>query len=45
MACLAALAAPTGSPPCSFGAMLAALGAGTFADAELSPWLDADDPA
>jgi hypothetical protein len=43
VASLATLAATGGAPPCSFGAMLAALGAGTFADVELSPWLDADD--
>ena len=43
VASLATLAATGEAPPCSFGAMLAALGAGTFADVELSPWLDADD--
>lgn len=43
VASLATLAAPRGILPCSFGGMLAALDAGTFADAELSPWLDADD--
>jgi hypothetical protein len=43
LASLATLAATGGAPPCSFGAMLAALGAGTFADVELSHWLDADD--
>ena len=42
-ASLATLAASGAAPPCSFGGMLAALGAGTFADVELSPWLDADD--
>ena len=42
-ACLAALAA-SGSPvPGALGALLAALGAGTLDDAELSPWLAGDD--
>jgi hypothetical protein len=39
--CLAVLAASGWEFPCSFSGLLAALGAGTLADVELSPWLDA----
>lgn len=42
-ACLAALAATGCAVPGSLGALLAALGAGTLDEAELSPWLDAED--
>src|SRR5882724_9353220 len=41
---LATLAA-TGRPvPKSFGSLIEALGAGSLDEAELSPWLDSDDP-
>lgn len=43
-ACLAALMALGSERPRSFGALLAALDAGTLADVELAHWLDADDP-
>ena len=37
--CLAALTASGRERPCSLGGLLAALGAGTLAETELSPWL------
>jgi hypothetical protein len=44
-ACLAALAASGCDVPATLGALLSAIGAGTLADVELSPWLDAEcDP-
>jgi hypothetical protein len=42
-ACLAALAATGRAVPSSLGGLLGALAAGTLDEAELSPWLDADD--
>jgi hypothetical protein len=42
-ACLAALAASMRAVPCSLCGLLAALDAGTIADAELTPWIEADD--
>ncbi len=44
-ACLMAVAAAGGAIPNSLGGLLAALDAGTLAEAELSHWLDGDDPA
>ncbi len=41
---LATLAAVAGAIPESFASLLAALGAGTLDDVELSPWLDTVDP-
>lgn len=38
--CLATLGAAGGPIPGSLGSLLAAIGAGSFVDAELSPWLD-----
>lgn len=43
--CQALLTAARGSVPETFGALLHALGAGTLADAELTPWLEAGDVA
>jgi ribonuclease HII len=43
-ACLAALAASGREPPATFGGLLQAIEAGTLADVEIAPWLDADDP-
>ncbi len=43
--CLAAAAElSAGVPPKTFGGLLAALGAGTLDEVELSPWLDSGDP-
>ena len=43
-ACLAAIAA-TGRPlPDTFGGLIAAVGAGTLLDVELTPWIDVDPP-
>ena len=42
-ACLAAVST-VGPIPGTFGGLLAAIGAGTLDDAELSPWLDHGDP-
>jgi hypothetical protein len=43
-ACLSAVSAAGGVIPRSLGGLLAALDAGTLAEAELSPWLDGGDP-
>jgi hypothetical protein len=44
-ACLAVVEASTTEPPITtLGGLLAAVGAGTLDDAEVSPWLDAGDP-
>jgi len=44
-ACLALTATATGvDPPGTLGGLLAALGGGSLADAELTPWLDDGDP-
>ncbi len=43
-ACLAALATVAGAIPETFAGLLAALGAGTLEDVELSLWLDTLDP-
>src|SRR5438067_262950 len=42
-ACLAALAASGRGAPATLGGLLAAIEAGTLADVEVAPWLDADD--
>jgi hypothetical protein len=44
-ACLAAVNGPGRGLPRSFAGLLDALGAGSFIDVELAPWLVADDPA
>jgi hypothetical protein len=45
-ACLALMAAvdPSGTVPATVGGLLAALGAGSLDETELTPWLDARDP-
>jgi hypothetical protein len=43
-ACLAALAAAGCAVPRSFGELLCALGAGSFDDVELTPWIGTSDP-
>jgi hypothetical protein len=43
--CRALVAEACGCVPTTFGTLLASLGAGTLDDAELTPWLDAEDVA